>query len=337
MDDIVSVIVPVYNSVQYVDETINSIVNQSYHNLEIVLIDDGSADGSGKICDIWKFKDNRIKVIHTSNNGPSKARNIGIENSNGKYILPVDSDDLINPKYIEKAVNSMARNDDIGLAYCQAEFFGAETGRWDLPTFSIREMLITNCIFSTALFLKSDWAKVGGYSEEMKYGFEDYDFWLSLISIGIKVYQIPEILFYYRKHSGSRTELFKADSVHEQETRLIKYYRHKNLYLQYYRIVDIEKRVVLYGGGYAGKSYIKFLMSINHNNVICCADESFRKLNSEGFPIEVIGPCELHHNGCDAIVITINNLDTVKKIKDKLSCEFDVPIYWYFNDSEVLT
>ena len=102
MKDLVSVIVPVYNVEQYLDKCIDSIVHQSYKKLEIILIDDGSKDSSGQLCDKWKQMDNRIKVIHKQNEGLGFARNSGLEIATGKYIMFVDSDDYIDENMVEK-------------------------------------------------------------------------------------------------------------------------------------------------------------------------------------------------------------------------------------------
>ncbi len=101
MEDIISIIVPIYNTRRYIDKCVESIVNQTYKNIEIILVDDGSTDGSDKKCDEWKEKDKRIKVIHKENEGASSARNVGIENAKGKYIAFIDSDDYIDLDIIE--------------------------------------------------------------------------------------------------------------------------------------------------------------------------------------------------------------------------------------------
>ena len=93
----ISVIVPVYNTEKYLKRCVCSIINQNYHNVEIILIDDGSKDSSGKVCDILAEQDSRIKVIHQVNAGVSKARNIGIDNANGDYVVFLDSDDELLP------------------------------------------------------------------------------------------------------------------------------------------------------------------------------------------------------------------------------------------------
>ena len=108
----ISVIVPVYNVEKYVSKCIDSIINQTYKNLEIILIDDGSSDSSGKICDDYSIKDPRIKVKHIKNNGVSNARNLGIKLANGDYITFVDSDDYIELNMYERLI-SIIDNDRI--------------------------------------------------------------------------------------------------------------------------------------------------------------------------------------------------------------------------------
>lgn len=98
--DLISIIVPVYNVQEYLKKCINSMLIQSYKNIEIILVDDGSTDESSSICDLYVKKDNRIKVIHKENGGLSDARNIGIKSARGKYITFVDSDDEIELNYI---------------------------------------------------------------------------------------------------------------------------------------------------------------------------------------------------------------------------------------------
>lgn len=101
MEELISVVVPVYNVQDCLDKCLESIVSQTYENLEIIVIDDGSTDLSSKKCDEWLKKDNRIKVIHQENKGLAEARNVGISKSTGKYISFVDSDDFIDSKMIE--------------------------------------------------------------------------------------------------------------------------------------------------------------------------------------------------------------------------------------------
>lgn len=116
-DPLISVVVPVYNVEQYIRECVDSIISQTYYHLEIVLIDDGSLDNCPEICDEYVKKDGRIKVVHQKNGGLAKARNVGIENSNGVYITFIDSDDCVASNYIEILYRGLIENDaDISIA-----------------------------------------------------------------------------------------------------------------------------------------------------------------------------------------------------------------------------
>lgn len=107
MKNLISIIIPVYNGERYLSKCIDSILNQTYSNLEVILVDDGSTDSSPKICDKYSKKDNRIKVIHKKNGGVSSARNMGISKSTGDYIGFVDSDDYIEPNMYENLFNAL--------------------------------------------------------------------------------------------------------------------------------------------------------------------------------------------------------------------------------------
>ena len=105
MENLISVIVPVYNVEKYLSKCIQSIINQTYKNLEIILIDDGSQDNSSKFCDEYSLKDSRISVIHKKNGGLSSARNVGLSNAHGDYITFIDSDDWIDQNMISTLFN----------------------------------------------------------------------------------------------------------------------------------------------------------------------------------------------------------------------------------------
>ena len=113
----ISIIIPIYNVSQYLNECIQSVVNQSYKDFECILIDDGSSDGSEMICDQWAQKDSRIKVIHQSNQGVSKARNRGIAEAQGEYITFIDSDDWIDPNYLNELFQPIEKY-NVDLVVC---------------------------------------------------------------------------------------------------------------------------------------------------------------------------------------------------------------------------
>lgn len=105
-----SIIIPVYNVKEYLDDCLKSILEQTYINYEIILVDDGSTDGSAELCDNYSRNYKNIKVIHENNSGVSCARNVGLANSSGKYILFVDPDDSVKKNFIDKLINSLLEN-----------------------------------------------------------------------------------------------------------------------------------------------------------------------------------------------------------------------------------
>lgn len=111
MSDLITVIIPVYNVSDYISRTINSVLCQTYKDWELILVDDGSTDDSGDICEAYSATDERIKVIHQKNGGVSSARNMGIELSSGKYIAFIDGDDYISEYYFETLYNMLVNND----------------------------------------------------------------------------------------------------------------------------------------------------------------------------------------------------------------------------------
>lgn len=121
--DLISVIIPVYNVENYLERCIDSVINQSYKNIEILLIDDGSSDKSGIICDKYATKDDRIITIHNKNQGLSKTRNYGIEISKGKFITFIDSDDYIDKDFIKNTYNALIENNvDLGITKLKVSY-----------------------------------------------------------------------------------------------------------------------------------------------------------------------------------------------------------------------
>ncbi len=233
MKDIVSVIIPCYNCEKYIRETINSVLNQTYKDIEIICVNDGSTDKSS---DIIREYSNVVFIDKCENEGVVKARNLAIEKASGKYILPLDADDTIEPEYIEKAVQVMETNTDVGFVYCKANLIGDKVETWKLPEFS-EDIIFENCIFNAALFKKSDFDKVNGYKEYMKNGCKDWDLWLSFIENGLRPYRINEKLFNYRKIKKNKTRTTHAIK-HLQEIHYQLLKNHFSLYLENKSFID---------------------------------------------------------------------------------------------------
>jgi glycosyltransferase involved in cell wall biosynthesis len=208
---LVSIIVPSYNQAQYLDECLQSVLNQSYSNWECIIVNDGSPDDTEQIAVKWATKDKRFKYYNKVNEGVSSARNFGIANSIGEFILPLDADDKISTDYIDLSIAAFQENFSLKVVYCKADKFGEEVGSWILDSFSLHNLSIRNMIFCSALFRKEDWELVGGYDVNMIYGIEDWEFWIAILKNGGQVKCLDCIGFYYRVKKVSRQKLFDKD------------------------------------------------------------------------------------------------------------------------------
>ena len=201
MKPLVSVIVPLYNAAPYISEALQSIVDSTYRPLEIIVMDDGSTDESFRVAQAFAKEHAEVHILHQPNAGVSAARNKAIQAAKGTYILPVDADDRISPRYIEHAIDAM--REDIRVVGCRAEFFGAKQGEWKLPDFSPGLLAVRNMIHISSLFRKADWQHVGGFCEEEIYR-EDWSFWLSMMELGGEYIRLDEVGLYYRVLPHSR-------------------------------------------------------------------------------------------------------------------------------------
>ena len=238
----ISIVIPCFNQGEYLLEALCSAFAQTTQSIEVIIVNDGSSDVitlkileqlmQGKMNSLPAYVAgidlSKLTIIHTENKGPAQARNKGISISRGKYILPLDADDKIAPTYCEKAAAILDTQPDAGIVYCQANFFGFRQGPWNLSPYRFPEILLDNCIFCTALFRRDDWSVTKGYNANMKHGWEDYDFWLSLIELGRKVVQIKEVLFFYRQTEESRTTRISPGDYLQLYLQLIN--NHQSIY-----------------------------------------------------------------------------------------------------------
>lgn len=162
----ISVIVPVYNSEKYLQRCINSILNQTYKDLELILIDDGSTDSSGSICDSFAKIDSRVRVIHQKNSGVSEARNIGLNHAVGDYITFVDSDDYIDSRMYEELINLFLKyNADI--THCGYKRVNPE-GVIQKEVHGTHKVLCQNQIEATNCFLRGEYFNCGIWNKLFK-------------------------------------------------------------------------------------------------------------------------------------------------------------------------
>lgn len=262
ISSLVSIIVPCYNQAQYLDEALQSVLNQTYTNWECIIVNDGSPDNTEEVAKKWVAKDKRFKYFYQENGGLSSARNFGITHAIGEYILPLDADDKIAVNYVELAINAFQQDTTLKVVYCKAEKFGDEVGSLSLKPFSIKTLATENMIFCSAMFKREDWQIVGGYDINMIYGLEDWEFWIAILKNGGEVKSLNEVGFYYR---------IKANSMLKQLNN------EKNMFLmEYLSIKHADFFVKQFG------SFQQLNNKIIQNNI-----EYIEKLKSKKFVIDL--------------------------------------------------
>ncbi|GMU81256.1 MAG: hypothetical protein AMXMBFR47_11270 [Planctomycetota bacterium] len=214
----VAFIVPCFNHGRYLPETLASIQAQTHRPVETVVVDDGSTDPE-TVRVLESLRAPNLRVIHQANAGLAEARNTGVRATDAPFFVPLDADDRIDPTFVEMLLPILLADESLGYAYSQVQFFGAASGAWDCPQYDPRRLLIDNQSVATALIRRAAYDEVGGYSRDMIYGFEDWDFWIALLAIGYHGRMHPERLFHYRKHAGgsmlSQTQQRRSEMIHK--------------------------------------------------------------------------------------------------------------------------
>lgn len=247
----VSIVIPVYNVERYLHRCLNSVINQTYQNLEIILVDDGSTDNSGKICDEYAVKDNRVVVVHKENGGLSDARNVGIERIHGEYLAFIDSDDFVSRHYVQGLLDALLEC-QADIAFCRYlkvldnDGFKTKPKSVKLHCFSSDEMLKNwhgkykhietmawNKLYYASLFTNSGIRYPKGYYNE------DVQTTHLLVNQASKIVITNQILYYYvqRKDSimGTITDKKVTDNIMSQRIRM-SFFKNNNYEEAYERL-----------------------------------------------------------------------------------------------------
>lgn len=199
----VSVVIPCFNHGEFLRDAVESVVKLNRPDVELIVVDDGSTDEPTRTGMVTLQKEGH-HVIRQDNNGLAAARNAGILASRGEYILPLDADNRIRRAYIERSIEILDGNPDVGVVYGDAEYIGLRVGRWEVGSFDPVRLLKTNYIDACAVYRRSVWEKNGGYDGGMPVqGLEDWDFWVGALEHGWQFVYVPEILFEYRVSNES--------------------------------------------------------------------------------------------------------------------------------------
>ena len=200
---LVSVIMPAYNIAGYIRESIESVLASNYPNFELIVVDDGSKDNTLAVAREYEQADARVKVLTKANGGQGIARNFGVEACSGKYLLFVDSDDLIGESYISKAVTELEADENVKVVTCRGEFFDGRTGAWHLKDYTPKTLAKRNVFTISSMLRRDDFVRIGGFDTTMHNYCEDWALWINILKDGGKVVTLPTVEFYYRVRPGS--------------------------------------------------------------------------------------------------------------------------------------
>ena len=273
----ISVIIPVYNVESYLDECIQSVVNQSYSDWECILVDDGSTDGSGDICDEWARKDKRIRFVHQENRGVSRARNRGIEESNGEYITFVDSDDWLDSDFLSDLLIDSADIVVSGHVIEKDKADQEECKPMVSKVFLLNEDSVDDFVALNELFLFfAPWGKLYRsdlmrecrcfFPENCSYG-EDLQFNYQYLEHVDSILQVAKANYHYRKISTESLSTKKRPNQffqdYEQWQMLKTFYEKRDLWLQPSKEL-LYKRLwgIIYDGIFSTATSNKQILSI---------------------------------------------------------------------------
>jgi len=203
---LVSVIIPCYNYGCYLPEAVESVLNQTYQNFEIIIVNDGSPDDTKEVAEklIAEHPQHQIRLINQANSGqPAIARNNGIAEAKGEYILPLDADDKLAPQAIEsyiRAVEDYPEQPIVVFGWLQ--YFGVEENLWKTHPFSPDRLLRRTLLPYCSMFHRSVWEFQNGYSANVP-GYEDWDFWVGAAKMGAKFINVPLVTAFYRETDAS--------------------------------------------------------------------------------------------------------------------------------------
>ena len=234
MPPVVSIIIPCYNQGRYLAETLDSVIHQTFTLWEAIIVNDGSTDNSEQIALSYAEQDKRFQYICQENSGVSVARNNAARYAKGKYLLPLDGDDKIGTDYLAKAVEYLERHPECKVFYCKGEKFDGETGPVEAYYTDYKSMLLYNSLFNSMVFRTLDFEKIGGYDEEFREGWEDWDFSIRLLADGGEVFQSPDVMFFYRFHNQvQESRTVEADKIADKLMDAI-YVKHHHIYNRYF-------------------------------------------------------------------------------------------------------
>ncbi|WP_353777934.1 glycosyltransferase [Winogradskyella sp. 3972H.M.0a.05] len=201
----ISVVIPCYNMGSFVLEAVQSVLDYTgKYQIEIIVVNDGSNDNGFTKSVLDGIEDERVRIIHQENKGLGNTRNIGVKESNADYVVPLDADNKLRSAYIDKGIEIMKANSQVGVVYGDNHQFGVSNGLVTIGEFDISRLIYKNYIDACVLLRKAAWESVGGYDGEMPVmGYEDWDINMRLFFKGWQFQYINDLAFDYRVREDS--------------------------------------------------------------------------------------------------------------------------------------
>ncbi|NER12183.1 glycosyltransferase [Leptobacterium flavescens] len=227
----VSAIIPCYNDGAYIEKAVASVLGSDVDIFELIVVDDGSDQLTKS--HLNKIQTEKVKIIHQENKGVSAARNKGIAEAEGEYILLLDADDKFAPSFLGKAIQILENNADAGAVSCWYNIVENEKviKQAKPKGGKIEDFMFTNSSMVSSLLRKKCWEDAGRFDESMLAGYEDWEFWISVTKKGWEVRIIEEYLYDYFNKPGSRN---KKAAKQDLEIKAYIFKKHKDLYVGRY-------------------------------------------------------------------------------------------------------
>lgn len=227
-DPVVSVVMSVYNGLPYLQEAVESILRQTFTDLEFVIIDDDSIDETWNVLSAYGYEDKRVVLLRNDMNlGYTRSLNRGIRHSRGRYIARQDADDISRPRRLALQVDFMETHPDVGLVGTLPRFINEQGAFIEVENYPLvvdndrikKQLLDSNCFRHGSVMIRRKWIEmVGTYDPDLEPS-EDYDLWLRLSEV-TELANIPEPLYLYREHSDSESSRRQAVQVHNKAVAL---------------------------------------------------------------------------------------------------------------------
>lgn len=206
--DLVSIVIPCYNCGPYVFDAIGSARAQDHPHVEIILVNDGS--DSPQSLELLRRASRQVdRYVEQPNRGLAAARNAGFRSARGSYVVPLDSDDLLEKKFVSECLDAIRHHPEAGFVHTDYRVFGTEDYVERLEDYNLNRLLEENTLIYAALIGKADWELAGGYDDSEKLAYEDWEFWLRMAAHGKFGCQIHKPLFRYRKHGPSLIDVLR--------------------------------------------------------------------------------------------------------------------------------